>query len=145
MKQVAVGIIIKDGDVLACQRKRNGAYPLKWEFPGGKLENGESPESALTRELREELGIDVVIACEFHRQEWVYSQGVAESKEDGSFRIFYFLIQTFSGTPANHVFEQIRWVTPLELSQMDILEGNRPAVERLLTLSNSSTEQVALR
>ena len=57
MKEVAVGIILQDGNVLACQRKRDATYALKWEFPGGKLEPGETPEHALVRELHEELAI----------------------------------------------------------------------------------------
>jgi 8-oxo-dGTP diphosphatase len=124
---------MEDGRVLACQRKHDGSFPLKWEFPGGKLENGESPEVALVRELREELGIDAVVDHEFHKQEWVYSFADSDPKRDSAFRVFYFLIGSFSGTPINHAFEQIRWVTPEELRSMDILEGNRDAVEILVT------------
>jgi mutator protein MutT len=132
MKQVAVGLIMNDGRVLACQRRHDGSYPLKWEFPGGKLEDGESAEAALVRELAEELGIDAVVGRELHTQEWVYQQYEAGSKA-GAFRVFYFLIESFAGTAVNHAFEQIRWVTPEELKDMDILEGNRGAVETLIT------------
>ena len=131
MKQVAVGIIMRDGLVLACQRRRDASNSLKWEFPGGKLENGESPESAVVRELREELGIDALIDREFCRHEYVYPG--ADSHSDGAFRVFYYLVHTFTGTPVNHAFEQIRWVTPVELKDMDILEGNRKAVEMLVS------------
>ena len=130
MKEVAVGIIMSNGLVLACQRKRHAQYPLKWEFPGGKLENGESPESAVVRELREELGIDAIVDREFCRHECVYTS--ADSHDDGTFRVFYYLVHTFTGTPVNHAFEQIRWVSPVDLQQMDILEGNRKAVETLV-------------
>ena len=51
MREVAVGILRGDGKVLACQRRRNAVYPLKWEFPGGKVEAGESPAEALRREV----------------------------------------------------------------------------------------------
>lgn len=132
MKEVAVGIIMKNGFVLACQRKQNAKYGLKWEFPGGKLEPGETPEHALKRELLEELAIDVSIDAEFHRQEWIYTEGTDNPQRDGSFRVFYFLIQTFSGEPENKAFEQIAWKHPHELLTMDILEGNREAVERLV-------------
>ena len=128
MKEVAVGIILKDGQVLACQRRRDATYPLKWEFPGGKLEPGESAEQALERELREELTIEVLLCKEFFRQEWLYGEG-----EDGrSFRVFYFLVDDFSGEPVNLAFEQILWTSPNRLQTMDILEGNREAVERLV-------------
>jgi 8-oxo-dGTP diphosphatase len=54
---VVAAVIERDGLVLICQRKRGGRHPLKWEFPGGKIESGEDPKTALERELREELGI----------------------------------------------------------------------------------------
>lgn len=127
MKQVAVGIIMKDGRVLACQRKRDAQYPLKWEFPGGKLEDGETPAETVVRELQEELEIDAIVERELHRQEWVYPDG----KDDSSFKVFYLLIRAFNGTPVNRAFEQVRWVTPEELSTMDILEGNREMVDIL--------------
>ena len=132
MKEVAVGILRDDGRVLACQRKRNAVYPLKWEFPGGKVEPGESPAEALRRELREELGIEAIPGEEIHRQEWVYADGVADPVKDGSFRVFYFLVDRYAGRPANHAFEEIRWVTFAELGRLDMLEGNREAVEILL-------------
>lgn len=128
MKEVAVGIILKDGQVLACQRKRNATYPLKWEFPGGKLEPGESAEEALVRELREELGIEANIKREFFRQEWMYGEG----KNGKSFRVFYFLVDDFYGEPVNLAFEQILWTSPNHLQTLDILEGNREAVDRLV-------------
>lgn len=132
MKEVAVGIIMKAGHVLACQRKKNARYPLKWEFPGGKLERGETPEKALTRELREELGIDATVGEMFFSQEWLYTEGTDNPERDGAFRVFYFLIEKYSGTLVNRAFEQIQWKPPFELNTMDILEGNREAVERLV-------------
>ncbi|HXF99498.1 MAG TPA: (deoxy)nucleoside triphosphate pyrophosphohydrolase, partial [Bacteroidota bacterium] len=132
MKEVSVGILLRNGHVLACQRKRSARYPLKWEFPGGKLEPGETPEDALHRELREELCIEPQQTSEFFRQEWVYREGTDNPQRDGAFRVFYFLVTDFSGEPVNRAFEQIRWVSPQELKFMDILEGNREAVERLV-------------
>ncbi len=132
MKEVAVGILRGDGKVLACQRKRDAVYSLKWEFPGGKVEAGETPSEALRRELREELGIEATPGAEIHRQEWVYPDGVADPKKDGSFRVFYFLVDRYTGVPRNNAFEQIRWVTIPELRRLDILEGNREAVDILL-------------
>lgn len=131
MKQVAVAIIMRDGLVLACQRKRDAAYPLKWEFPGGKLERDESPQSAVVRELREELGIHAVVDREFCRYESVY---VSENGGPAAaFEVYYYLVYTYTGTLSNLVFEQLRWVTPPELIDMDILEGNRKAVEMLVS------------
>lgn len=120
-----------DGNVLACQRKRDAVYPLKWEFPGGKIEAGESPAVALRRELREELGIDAVIGREFHRQEWVYPRSAAGGS-DGAFRVYYHEVEGFTGTPVNLAFEQMRWVRVDDLLALDMLEGNREAVATLL-------------
>ena len=131
MKHVAVGIIMRDGRVLACQRKPTARYPLKWEFPGGKLEQNEAPEEALIRELREELAIEVVSMERFFQQEWFYPEGITDPKKDGSFRVHYFLVNGFRGEPVNKAFEQIRWVTARELQAMDILEGNRASVDLL--------------
>jgi 8-oxo-dGTP diphosphatase len=124
MKEVTVGILIQDGLVLACQRKRTAPYPLKWEFPGGKIEPGESPREALIRELQEELSITVDPETEFFRQEWDYG--------DQSFRVYYYSVRSFSGIPTNLAFEQIRWVNPETLLTMDILDGNREVVNRLV-------------
>jgi 8-oxo-dGTP diphosphatase len=129
MKEVAVGILIQSGLVLACQRKENVAYPLKWEFPGGKIEPGESAREALQRELQEELSIDATVGSELHRQEWDYSANGSA----GAFRVSYFMVDSFRGSLVNRTFRQIRWVTPEELSRMDILEGNREAVNLLIT------------
>jgi 8-oxo-dGTP diphosphatase len=124
MKEVTVGILIQDGLVLACQRKPSAPYPLKWEFPGGKIEPGESPRAALIRELQEELSITVQPDDELFRQEWDYG--------DQSFRVYYYSIRSFSGIPKNMAFQQIRWVKPEILLTMDILDGNREVVNKLV-------------
>jgi 8-oxo-dGTP diphosphatase len=131
MRRVAVGVLIKDGEVLACQRRQTVRYPLKWEFPGGKVEEGETAAEAVVRELREELSIEAVIEGEFCRQSWVYPDH-AGNGSTGAFDVTYLLIRRFTGTLVNHVFEQIRWVTPTAFLEMDILEGNRGTIERLV-------------
>lgn len=133
MKLVAVGIIVRpDGMVLACQRLASGKYPLKWEFPGGKMEPGETGEQALVRELDEELSIRAVVDREFFRQEWTYQESRSAANADGSFRITYYLVKSFTGEPVNNVFQALRWVSPGEFLTMDILEGNRAAIEMLV-------------
>jgi 8-oxo-dGTP diphosphatase len=132
MKSVAVGIVMKGGQVLACQRKGTVRYPLKWEFPGGKIEPGESAREAVIRELNEELAIDAVPGPVLLTHEWTYGEGAQSPAHEAHFRVTYFLIQSFTGEIQNRTFESLRWVTPAELQQMDILEGNREAVALLL-------------
>jgi len=132
MQPVAVGILMKNGHVLACQRKQSARYPLKWEFPGGKIKAKESAWEALVRELHEELNIVAHGGDEFFQQEWVYPEGFADPQRDGAFKVFYFLVRSFTGKPMNLAFEQIRWVRPLELLSLDTLEGNKSAVDLLI-------------
>ncbi len=124
MIQVAVGIIERDGLVLVCQRKRGCRYELKWEFPGGKVEDGENPETSLKRELWEELNITAEVGEEVFRQEWTYA-------DHGEFEIHFFSTQKFTGEPENLAFEQIRWVSPDNLGKLDLLDGSRQVLKHL--------------
>ena len=75
MKRVVAGLIVKQGKLLVCQRTRHQTMPLKWEFPGGKIEEGEQPRDALRRELEEELGILATIGDEVKRIQHEYPNG----------------------------------------------------------------------
>ena len=70
--QVVAALLYRGNRLLVCQRKENGSFPLKWEFPGGKVERGEGYLVALCRELREELGIEVQSATEIFRHKHLY-------------------------------------------------------------------------
>lgn len=124
MIQVTAGIL-RDGErVLVCQRRAGGRFGLKWEFPGGTLETGESPEACLQRELQEELGIAAEVGSQVHATEHRYPNGVAV-------HLRFFRILRFEGTPANRIFERIAWVRPDELPGYDFLEADRELVEML--------------
>ena len=77
MKRVVAALILQKGKILVCQRTRHQTMPLKWEFPGGKIEIGEQPRDALRRELEEELGIDAKIGEEVARIQHKYQNGGA--------------------------------------------------------------------
>jgi 8-oxo-dGTP diphosphatase len=124
MVRAAVAILRENGRVLVCQRKRNSQYALKWEFPGGKVESGESPQDCVRRELREELHIDVAAFGPSESQVNRYGDG-------GVFEVTFCFILQFRGKPVNKIFEEIRWVTLDELRKMDVLEGNRAFVSKL--------------
>jgi 8-oxo-dGTP diphosphatase len=124
MVRAAVAILQQEKRVLICQRKKHSRYELKWEFPGGKVEVGESLLECLKRELREELSIEIDGVDRSESRVNRYGDG-------GDFEVSYFFVSRFTGTPTNNVFEQIRWVTLAELKTLDILEGNKPLVAHL--------------
>lgn len=114
---VVAGLIQRDGALLVCQRRRGAAFELQWEFPGGKLEAGESSEMALRRELQEELGVVADIGAELYRTRHHYA-GVY------SVKLAFHHVARFSGDPHNCAFEQIRWAEPAQLPMLDFLEGD---------------------
>lgn len=127
MIRVAVGIIFRNGksrEVLLCQRRADVKYPLKWEFPGGKVEQGEEIEESLRRELTEELGIAVDDLSLYDRREAVYPGS-------GRYEVYYYIPGSWSGELKNRVFNAHEWVPLSELSRFDILEGNRSVIDRL--------------
>jgi len=129
---VVAAIIERAGHVLIAQRKNLGYHPLKWEFPGGKVEPGETPEAAVIRELHEELGIAARIDRELMRYEYQYP---------GRSRILliFYRVVDFDGIPRNLDFEEIRWEQRGRLSGYDFLEGDTEFIERLPEIGNASS------
>jgi 8-oxo-dGTP diphosphatase len=121
---VAAGVIYKNGKILVGQRRRGDRHAFKWEFPGGKVEFGESPQQALVRELTEELQIDAKVGTEMARYEHDYPSG-------SRVHLLFFAVTEFLGEPKARVFEQILWVPLLELPAVDFLEGDLDFVRRL--------------
>ena len=101
MVEVVAAVMMRDGKILIGQRKRGGRHPLKWEFPGGKVEPGEDPRAALARELREELDVEAVIGEELDFHEVDYKDG-------SRFRLHFYRVKEFRGELRNLDFEQIR-------------------------------------
>jgi len=120
---VVAGVIETDGLVLIGQRKKSSRHALKWEFPGGKLEPGETPRAALKRELAEELRIDAVIGREIVRYEYSYSRGKA-------ILLIFYKVLRYDGTPINMVFHQIRWEARDKLGEYDFLDGDIDFIRR---------------
>jgi 8-oxo-dGTP diphosphatase len=125
MVKVAVGILMNDGRILLCQRTKTSRYPLKWEFPGGKIETDETPDQGLKRELREELSIDAHIGELFEQQHSFYP-------DSGAYDVYYYIVPSFSGIIENRVFETTAWVGFDETAGYDILEGNREILQKLI-------------
>ena len=119
MTIVVAGILEKDGKILICQRRADQPHPLKWEFPGGKLEAAETPQSALTRELREELGIEAEPGIELTRYEFAYPG-------KNPILLIFLKVTAWEGEPKNLIFETMTWASPESLNRYDFLEGDRP-------------------
>lgn len=124
MKRVVAALIWQDGKILVCQRTRHQPMPLKWEFPGGKIEEGEQPRDALRRELDEELGIIAVIGDEVARIQHRYPTG-------NSVELRFFNVHEYSGELENRIFKTIVWANPVELPSYDFLEADLELVQGL--------------
>jgi len=124
MKRVVAALIWKDGKLLICQRTRHQPMPLKWEFPGGKIEEGEQPRDALRRELDEELGIAAVIGDEVARIRHEYPNGNAVE-------LRFYDVREYSGELENRIFRDVVWAVPSELPTYDFLEADSELVRSL--------------
>lgn len=124
MKRVVAALILNGNQILACQRTRHQVMPLKWEFPGGKIEDGEQPRDAMRRELEEELGIQAVVGDEVARIVHQYPGG-------GSVELRFFDVRSYHGEIENRIFREIRWVDRSELIKLDFLEADLTLVRDL--------------
>ncbi len=121
---VAAALIYQSDRLLVCQRRKGGPFALKWEFPGGKLERGEEYLSALQREIKEELGIEIQAATEVFRHTHAYPGQMEVA-------LRFFRVEEYRGTVANLVFEKLFWAAPSELQELDFLEADLPLVRKI--------------
>ena len=126
MIHVTCAVIENDHKILICQRSSTMRLPLKWEFPGGKIEVGESKEECLKREIKEELGLTIKVGQALPRVEHHYPTF--------SITLYPFLCTMRSGilTPLEHA--QVQWVGLETLESFDWAEADIPLVKKLLTL-----------
>jgi 8-oxo-dGTP diphosphatase len=125
MLKVVAALIEQQGRILACQRSRGGRFELMWEFPGGKMEPGETPEQALTRELWEELGVTATIGREVYRTTHLST----ETREP--FELIFFAAQVPPSEIQNREFEQIVWREPETLPELNFLAADRELIAKL--------------
>ncbi|HTO24134.1 MAG TPA: (deoxy)nucleoside triphosphate pyrophosphohydrolase [Spirochaetia bacterium] len=121
--KVTAGILWRDGRVLLALRRPGKHMGGKWEFPGGKIEPGETPEESLARELEEELDVQARVGdflCCVHYE----GDGV-------SLELMVYRVDHFEGTPALKEHQEIRWVSPRELRSYELADSDRTVVERL--------------
>ena len=124
--EVVAALIRRDGRILICQRPPRQSHPLKWEFVGGKIEPGETPEQALARECREELGIEVQVGGLFME--------VTHDYPDKTVHLRLYESTILSGEPQKIELSDLRWVTPAELTDVPFCEADVVILERLQQL-----------
>lgn len=124
LRYVAAALIVRGGEVLICQRRADQPMALQWEFPGGKIEPGESPEQALARELDEELGIKATIGAHVTHIRHNYRHG-------GAVDLQFFAVQDFTGDLVNRIFQQLKWVKLEDLPGYDFLAADRGLIRDL--------------
>jgi 8-oxo-dGTP diphosphatase len=124
---VVAGLIEVGGKILVCQRRRGDTFELMWEFPGGKLQAGETPEGALARELREELGVEAVVGAEVFRTRHRY----AEMSEE--IELIFFAVSVERATVRNVVFERMEWRERETLGELNFLPADREFVGKLVS------------
>lgn len=124
VRLVVVALILRGREVLICQRRADQPMALKWEFPGGKMEPGESAEEALARELDEELGIEAKIGCRITRTRHTYRSGSAVDLQ-------FFEVHEFRGEITNRIFNDVRWCELGDLPSYDFLAADRNLVRDL--------------
>ena len=122
---VVAGAAFRAGRLLLTRRPDGGTHAGLWELPGGKVEPGETPEEALGREWKEELGVDLVVA---DLEPWAF----ASSAPDGRHvTLLVFLVPSMRGEPAPIAVAEVRWTRPDEALCLPLLPADRGLVERL--------------
>lgn len=125
--EVACALVEKEGLVLAAQRSESMAMPLKWEFPGGKMHEGESAKECIARELLEELGVAVEIKYPLSPVTWSYAAF--------SVTLYPFVCVITGGRLVLHEHKAAKWLTPEELSGLDWAEADFPIIAEYISRS----------
>ena len=121
---VSAGVVTRDNHIMLCQRRPEVHNGLKWEFPGGKLEKGESPEAALKRELKEELSIDVEVGR--------IADAIYYRYPDREVLVLFYRCKIISGAPAAVDCNAIEWPLIDDVPGYDFAGADRAFVERNL-------------
>jgi 8-oxo-dGTP diphosphatase len=121
---VTAALVRRGGRLLAAQRPEGETRGGCWEFPGGKIEVGESPEGCLARELHEELALEVSVRDHY--------LSVTHDYPDVRVHLHAYLCEVAGGTPTPLEHQRIRWLSPQELPALSWSEADRPIVEKLI-------------
>lgn len=126
--QVAAGVLWRGDRVLVCRRRDTDSHPGRWEFPGGKVEPGESPAECLRREIAEELGVHCAVGNLIARHRHEYRGGPTVD-------LWFYEVTEFQGEPQNRIFAAIDWLRPDELDSIELLDADLPLVATLRRIS----------
>lgn len=124
MQQVTAALMEKDGRVLLARRKPGRHMGSLWEFPGGKVDRGESPEACLARELAEELGVVVRVGP--------FLASTRFRVEGKDFELLLYRVEHLSGDFELREHEEIRWVQPGEIEELPLVDSDRKLARALL-------------
>ena len=124
---VACAIIELDGTVLTAQRSAAMSLPLKWEFPGGKIEAGETAEECLIRELREELGVSVFIGSAL--------SPATHSYPEFAVTLYPFICRLTGGTVTMHEHHALKWVEPQQMPGLDWAAADLPVIREYMGIA----------
>jgi len=126
MTKVSVAVIKKDGRIFIAKRVADDPLRNKWEFPGGKVEPGETPEECVRREVFEELGITVEIEEFICSTEYQYDHEHVE--------LSAYTVHCTSGNPEPAHYQEMKWVEPADLLHYEFPEANVPIIEKLIQM-----------
>jgi 8-oxo-dGTP diphosphatase len=135
---VVAAVMEWDGKLLVCQRRRGDAFGLMWEFPGGKLQMGETVAQGLARELREELGVDAEVGTEVFRTRHRYAE-LSEPIE-----LIFLAAKVDASKIRNIVFETMEWRAPSSLVELNFLPADREFIAKLAREGVGSPERLKL-
>jgi 8-oxo-dGTP diphosphatase len=120
---VVGAVIIKENKILCAQRGPDKSLPFMWEFPGGKIETGETPQEALKREIDEEMHCDIEIGEQVEHTVYEYDFGIVH--------LSTYKCKLLEGTPVLTEHAEIKWLSPKELETLEWAPADIPAIEKL--------------
>ena len=124
--KVVAGLILQNNKLLICQRPKFKDHPLKWEFPGGKIEGKETKEIALTREIQEELSITI------QNYSFLIDYFYTYKELDKHIHLNFYLISKYKGEIKNNLHNNLNWIEKEDLPSYDFLDGDKKIIDQII-------------